>query len=132
MTKELQKQEAVKRMEMIGLDKVAIDSFKDGIIKVSEGLGYFTGLDDYLWMQILNFEEQFDSIVYHAIRSYTNYGEMIALLHVSKYEEEWEMDRYDIEHNYTFVYVINLTHPEFSEFGSISFENYEGELLRTC
>lgn len=57
--------------------------------------------------------------VYLVSTSRTEFGELVNLIYVSDYPEEWEDDRRDIEEYMPYAYVVNLTVPHFSEFGRI-------------
>lgn len=71
-------------------------------------------------------------MVYHILHSYTEFGELLAILYVSQYKEEWKIDREDLKEGITFSYVYNIDCPEYSEFGSIGFAVRFGGLVRTA
>lgn len=80
---------------------------------------------------VREFEEKYNALVYHAVHSYTEFGELLSLLYVSDYEEEWPIDHEDIPYGVVMTYTINLDEPMFSEFGSICVKPAAGGLLRT-
>ena len=92
--------EVVKRMNMLGMFEPAVFDFKEcSRIYASEEPGF--------------------------IYSLTTVGfNTLALLIVSKYEEEWRMDREELEVGRTMAYVFNLDVPEYSEYGTIGVENH--------
>ena len=55
----------------------------------------------------------------------------LALLYVSAEEEEWELDREDLEGRVPLAYVANLDAPDCSELGSIGIAPANGGLVRT-
>lgn len=139
----MQKQEALKRLEILkekGLLKNVVDDFKkNDLIYYSEqtkmgGILYYctqsNGADKYVKI-IEEFEKEHNAIVYHAIHIFTEFGELLNLLYVSSYDEEYEQDKQDLKENYVFSYVINLDDEIFSEFGSIGYEIKSGGLIRT-
>lgn len=139
-TKEQQKSEAVKRLKKLGiLDQVVAEFENDGVIEYSEPTnigGHKVGALFWLhnnpeWLEMVKeFETKYNSMAYHVIHSYTEFGEMLSILHVSSYPEEWEIDNEDIDDGYAMAYVINLTYPEFSEFGTITIAKASGGLVR--
>jgi hypothetical protein len=131
--KDAKKLEAVIRMEMLGLFKPCIKSFdKYDEVQLSEPTGglYEFNDDEELNAKVKEFEEQYDGLVYHVIHSYTEFGELYSFLYVSDYEEEWEMDKADIEDGYAVAYVWNKTDEWMSELGGIAVRELFGGLVR--
>ena len=139
----MQKQEALKRLEILkekGLLKNVVDDFKkNDLIYYSEqtkmgGILYYctqsNGADKYVKI-IEEFEKEHNAIVYHAIHIFTEFGELLNLLYVSSYDEEYEQDKQDLKENYAFSYVVNLNDEMFSDFGSIVYKVKSGGLIRT-
>ena len=139
----MQKQEALKRLEILkekGLLKNVVDDFKkNDLIYYSEqtkmgGILYYctqsNGADKYVKI-IEEFEKEHNAIVYHAIHIFTEFGELLNLLYVSSYDEEYEQDKQDLKENYAFSYVVNLNDEMFSEFGSIVYKVKSGGFIRT-
>ena len=54
---------------------------------------YWASQYEEMTSAIDEFEGRCQAKVYHAIRSYTEFGQMWAFLYVSRHEEEWEDDR---------------------------------------
>lgn len=123
--------EAVKRMNMLGMFEPAVFDFKEcSRIYASEEPGFIYSLTDEEEQRIRDWEEKTGNMVYHAIRCRIGFN-MLALLIVSKYEEDWRMDREELEAGRTMAYVFNLDVPEYSEYGTIGVENQFGGLVRT-
>ena len=131
---ENKKAEAIKRMKALGIFTQTIQQFaKQGLVSYSEppmGANYW--LDDEQEQIVKKFEEEYNALVYFAIRSYTEFGQLDSFLYVSDYEEEWEMDNEDLEDGYAYAYVYNYDVPDFSELGSIGVQERFGGLIRTA
>lgn len=133
MEKRKQKQEAIERMKMLKLHQNVIREFeKEGIVNLSENGGFLFWLDSDQQAIVNEIESEYDILVYHVIRSFTEFGELYALLYVSKDEEEWEYDREDIKHGIALAYVKNMDDDSCSEFGSIGIKPQFGGLVRTA
>ena len=128
--KQLQINEAIKRMKLIRIFDKTIDEFKDeGLISKSiRGGLYWIDNDDEKRVQ--EFEEKYNAVVYSIIENNTEFGKVQALFYVSKNVDEWNLDVEDLENGISNCYVYNLDCPEFSEFGAIGFRNVFGGLIR--
>ena len=125
------KKEAIERMKTLELSKNVIREFENDILYLSENRGYLYYLDERQQRAVNEFASEHEHITpYHIIHSITEFGELLSVLVVSGYEEEWEMDREDLKDGYVFAYVINLNIPLFSEFGSIVVRPSIGGLVR--
>lgn len=117
--------EAVRRMNAIGLFREAIRIFEtNGRVLMSEPpIGAVYTPDDELISMISAFEKEYDALVYHVVRSFTEIGVLDTFLYVSDYQEEWELEtpNFDKEHNCFFVscYVENEDDNSLSEFGEV-------------
>lgn len=127
---ENKKQEAIQRMQVLGIYPQTIRDFKDGQISYSEPTGIIYWLDKEQEKIVKEFEEEHNALVYFGIRSYTKFGQLDAFLYVSDYAEEWEMDHDDISDGYAVAYVYNYDAPYFSEIGSIAIRERFGGLVR--
>ena len=137
VTREEMKAEALKRMEMLGLHENVVHEFEEGTLNYSDRMRMFGKPVGVLyWITpeveklVRDFEEQFGGMVYHLMHTNTSFGELVEMLFVSKYEEEWETDIEDIKSGEMLAYVYNLTYPEFSEFGHIGIKKAYGGLVR--
>lgn len=104
MEKEKMINEAVERMEILGLldlpEESIIRDFKENntvYISRPRDLGVMTGVlykpSQAEQKLIEKIEKEYEILVYHVIRNETNVGVMYAMLYVSGYEEEWRADR---------------------------------------
>lgn len=95
--RERQKQVAIERMKKIGIMEQPIKEFEEnGKVNLSENGGLLYWLNDDEQKMVDDFEKENNGLVYHVIKSRTTIGLMYALLYVSEYEEEWEMDMEDL------------------------------------
>ena len=128
-----QRTEALKRMEMLKLHENAIDEFKKlSLLNQSELGGILYWVEGDMERKIREWEEKTGNLVYHVIHDYTEFGELLSLLYVSQYEEEWEMERDDLVNGYPLAYVMNLTDDWCSEYGSIGIRPQWGGVVRTA
>ena len=131
VSKENKMQEAMARMKTLGIFADTVKQFKRGLVSYSEPpLGANYWLDEEQKAIVKAFEEEYNALVYFAIRSYTEFGKLDSFLYVSDHEEEWEMDREDIQDGYAVAYVYNYDVPEYSEIGSIAVRERFGGLVR--
>lgn len=133
VTRENKKIEAVKRMKALGLFGPCIKVFdKHNELQLTEPNGglYEFSDDAELNEKIKAFEEEYNTLVYHVIHTYTQFGELYNLLFVSDYEEEWEVDNEDIKDGYVVAYVWNKSDDWCSEMGSIVVREFIGGLVR--
>ena len=132
VSREIKKEEAIKRMKTMNIYSDAIKQFKNAdIVMVSEPpLGGLFWLNDEEKEMVSKFEQENNALVYLVVRSFTNLGIMDNIFYVSDYQDEWEMDNADLNENYACVYVINHDMPDCSEFGSIAWKSIGGGVLR--
>lgn len=134
--KELQKVEAGKRMKMLKLDKSVIKEFlQDGTIFYSErqnsifqAVLYYTSDDEQLERKVKEFEEEYNTLVYHVQLTHTVYGKMYSFLYVSKSEDEWALDIDDLKNNCCYAFVWNN---EIEDIGLIGIKPAMGGIVRT-
>ena len=140
-TKTKMKQEAIKRLQIMGVSKreaeaiihncgmrLAVDRevFEDVRKSLQE---MFKG---FVATKIYEFEQEHNCLAYSAYVQDSWAGTIINILYVSPYEEEWDGDREDLEAKRSIAYCINLTVPDYSEFGVISVDKYnDGFFKRT-
>ena len=135
LTREMKKEEAIKRMEMLEIFPETIRQFeKENLISVSEPpFGAFYWADDEQKKLIAEIEQQYHLLVYMGIMSYTEFGKMLSLLYVSDHEEEWSEDCMNLLNEEALTYTHNYDAPECSEFGYISFKKTKASgLVRTA
>lgn len=134
--REKQREEAKRRLQMLGVLKDVVDGFDNGILYYSERMSSMFNAVLY-WMsnkpeieaKIKEVEEEYGIYVYHVQHSHTTFGDIWSFMYVSKYEEEWEMDRTDLLDGFPIVYVWNET-CRFGEFGSIQIRSSQGGIER--
>lgn len=125
-------------MQANGLMPNVKDDFEEGeLVNVSQRIarnvpGMLFWPDDEQQEAIDRFEEENSAIVYHAELTETSFGRLLSMFYVSRYEEEWPLDRRELEEMNPVVYVCNLDDPICSEFGAISFEYAFGGVVRTA
>lgn len=118
-TREQMTKEGVARMRILKMLPQPIKEFEEqGRLNLSENGGILYWLNEDQEKIVRDWEADHGNVVYHVIHNYTNFGELLTLLYVSKYQEEWEMDRADLKAGYPITYCINLSMPECSEYGS--------------
>lgn len=80
---------------------------------------------------VKDFEKEYEGyVVYHAIETLTEVGDMLSLLYVSDDPENWEGER--LYQNYIASYTINFSEPNGSDFGDIIIQGFgeSGALVR--
>ena len=143
MEREKMKDEAINRLAMLQMHPDVLKSFKKDVLYYSErsplgGILYWLD-NNPEWPKIVSdLEEEHNILVYHATHERTEFGELLDLLYVSSYEEEWAMDRDNIREAATqngqffpIAYTVNLSDPLMSEFGSVGMRAVGGGLVRT-
>ena len=128
--RENQKEEALKRMELLKMSRQCINAFKRGEIWESEGYGALYECNDEEKKIIEKFEKEHNGLVYHMIHNVFQFGECYTILFVSKYKDEWKDDINDINDGYVLAYVENIDDPICSEFGSVAIKPNIGGLVR--
>lgn len=133
VTREKKKEEAIKRMKVLGLFKPCIKAFeKYDELQLTEPTGGLYEFNDNaeLNAKIKEFEEEYNALVYHVIHTYTQFGELYNFLYVSDYPEEYEYEMEELEDGYTIAYVWNKTDDWLSELGGIAVRERFGGLVR--
>lgn len=127
--KETMKEEAAKRMRMLGLKEDDIKEFVErGTTRIDWSGLIYTKCEDKIAVRKEKIEQEYGCLVYKILFNYP----FVNYLYVSKYEDEWPLDRVDIEEKVPIAYVYNLSDDLCSEFGSIKIENEHGYLVRTA
>lgn len=126
-------QEALLRMELLGLDVQAIRRFQEeGAVSLSQQAGQkflIQPLDSRLSEQVRRFEAEYECLVYHAIASMNPIvGCCWSLLFVSPASSDWRSERSYIKSS-GIVYA--YSHSELEEgVGEILVEPWNGALAR--
>lgn len=81
---------------------------------------------------VRNFEYLHDCIVYAVIyNEFEEIGNHLTLLYVSyDSKDEWEAEKEALKAMEPIAYVMNLTYPELSEFGTVVLRSHDGVLER--
>ena len=140
VTRNEMKNEALARMRILKIRENAVNDLeKNDIVTVSFfGCGILFWHTDKQIELIKKFENQYNCLVYHAITSTTENEELLTLLYVSQYEDDWPTDRedlknYDPRYGYSIMaYVYNLTNDIFSGFGRVCVKPKNSGLVRTA
>ena len=126
---EKMKNEAIIRMQILGLSEDIIAAFKDNDeIMTSYSWGEVTESPKNLIPWFKELKERYGGFPYHVVETETNIGLMQSILYVSAYDEYLEEERNLTKEGYPYAYVINED-INVDEFGTISVEPY-GEGLR--
>lgn len=107
---------------------------------------HILGIDDYIFFgdkmdysivqeltnDIRNFEYENRYIVYAVIyNEFKEIGNHLTLLYVSyEHQDEWEAEKEDLKSMEPIAYVMNLTYPELSEYGTVVLRSHDGVLER--
>jgi len=141
------KEEAIKRLQILsdaGLNSAVRSAFeKDNTLYCSDQTFFQTLcygdltefdeknlVDPSIWKKVKDFEEKNKCLVYHLTHEHTQYGEFLDLFIVTSDRKRWNADKEDLNNGLAYSYVINLTVPDFSEFGTIGFDIRCGGLVR--
>ena len=128
-----QYEEAILRIEQLGLWENVLENFKQGNINKSETVnlpGMIYGLKDYERELVENWQAETGNLAYHVIREDTSMGEMYSILYVSKYEDEWDSDRQDLLNETAIAYCGLGLDRTYFEYGYIGVKPVNGGLQR--
>ena len=125
------RQEAVIRMRLLGIPEAMIQSFEDDntIVICPEGgplvLMYGRG------KAVADFEAEHKVVVYCIVYSQINGMLLENMLYVSRFQNEWEMEKQELKRRAVLAYVNNISDPDNSEFGHIGISvDLTGKLFR--
>ena len=123
---EIKKEEALKRMKSLGLSPEVINDFIEGTINMSIK-GFNVPIFDFLIKELILRTNLKNPYIYYLIE---DDSDMISVLYVSDYIDDWELENKYIEKNIVYPYVINRLESSFSEVGAIEVKNINGCLIR--
>ena len=135
LTRNFQKQEAIKRMENFGMYDRILHRFRENeTIFMSEGIHFYT-LDEDIKEQVEKFEKDTGSLVYHVIHNQLLGMDLYTFLFVGNTTDDFEYERghsfgADKNGKIIFGYCHNKTRNEFSEYGDMSFKFIGGIPVR--
>lgn len=140
--KQLQKTEAIERLKILQdkfelMETVTKEFEKEDTLYYSEyvnksylaTLYWISNNEDYE-KAIKQFEEEHNTLVYHAILTRTTFGRLLTLLCVSANQDEWKKDRDELTEGLPCAYVMNLNDDNCSEFGCIQIAGAMGGIVR--
>ena len=128
-SQEEMKQEAINRMKMLLLHQNVINEFKkENKLNKSEGpLGTLYWLDEEEKGMVKEYEEKWNVLVYHVIKTFTkDMGVIYDLLYIIDEKQYWEREREELKEGL----VLSHTKSQFSESGDIFVINVSGGLAR--
>lgn len=133
-TKNEMKQEAIKRLQIMGVSKREAEAIiHNRGMRLAVDRRLFEGVEEpiqemfkgFVATKIYEFEEHFNCLAYSAYVQESWAGTLINILYVSSYKEDWDGERESIEEARPIAYCINLTVPDYSEFGTIRVKEYK-------
>ena len=127
---EKMKSEACKRMEAMEISGDIIQKFSRNNEIYCSFKGENIRLVEPVQQLVDTFAKEYGHTPYYTILNFTDIGNFLTIFFVSTEESLWSGDWLEQEHNYQYVYVSNLDVYEFSEFGTVGFQRYNGCLLR--
>lgn len=138
--KERQKQIACECMERFGILEDIRKEFKETgklfyserMNEVFDGILYWVSNHPEWEEQIKNLEEEYGVLVYHAYLYHASYGTVLDCLYVSANPDCFEDTLEDSKDGIASIYTINLTIPDFSEFGSGAYKPLNGGISKTA
>lgn len=139
MKYEEMKSEALERIkfwiEKFGLNPNIYDYFKAGRLYYSylTAGGLLGSIDTISYDKkyerlVKEFENEYDTVVYHCIESKTVFGNSLTMLYVGRDKDEWSAERTSSD-GFVMANVYNLDE-SFNEIGLVKFETYQGALVR--
>lgn len=144
MERSKMKKEAIRRLKKLGLHpNVWKEMEKDNLLYYSErsslgGILYWMNNVPEWADMIRKIEREHGILVYHVTHEHAPFGECLSCLYVSPYEEDWELDEEGLSNDdpeygkILHAYVINLSSPDWSEYGTIGVREVAGGLIRTA
>lgn len=141
MSREAMKDEALDRMELLGLPSYSRAALKQSNMLTLSDINDLVcssrvdGVPEEIMKQIKAWEEKYGALIFHVIHTKGLYlgFEYYDCLSVSPYESDWDYERDLMEDRgdtWAMAFSINLTKPEFTESGTIKIENHSGVLKR--
>lgn len=127
--REKMRQESIARLKMLKLHQNVIYDFEteDKLNKSEGSMAGLYWLDEEEQEIVEKFENNYNVLVYHVIKTYTiELGEIYDLLYVDEYEEYWDEEKEEIKEGYVRSYTVS----PFSESGRICVELKNGGLIR--
>ncbi|MBP2098827.1 hypothetical protein [Enterococcus rivorum] len=139
---EEKKVEAVKRLNYFDLHSDVIRQFEDdsivfyterSLLNVNQNkrvIGVLYHVTEEMKTLIESFQQEYSALVYHVVKTNTEFGLLYDFMYVSNHSEEWPDDHEDLKNNTAFVYCNNISDPHCSEYGTIAIQASGGGLIR--
>lgn len=136
--KKIMKEEAIKRMEILKLEKSVIKGFKENDIvyyserqnAIFDGILYWVSNEDEYVKIVKEFEQEYNVLVYHCILTHTSFGDLFSMLYVSSSEnEDYDYEKQELADGYCIACVRNLTYGH-DDIGTIKVAPKNGGLTR--
>lgn len=128
-SKEEMKKEAIERLKMLNVHKNVLNEFIiENILNKSEGKnGILYWLSDKEQEKVKEYEEKWNVLVYHVIKTYTlDLGILYDLLYITNKKEYWEDERKRLKNEL----VLSHTIGPFEESGDIVVKQVNGGVVR--
>lgn len=132
--REKQREEAKRRLRILKVMDVVVNSIDEGKLYYSERMNqqfpamlYWVSNKPELVTEIKKIEEEHDIFVYHVQLTHTSLGDNYSMLYVSPDEEEWESEREDLEAQYPLVYTWC---GQIKEYGFLGIRSIHGGITR--
>lgn len=124
------KKDSVKCMELLGIDKTAIETFEnEGKVTIVDYDGTTREADAYEEKMIEATESKYPTTqVYYGIYSDTKFGKLLSMLITN--DEDAKAIRADAKCSFPYAWVINLDADWCSDYGAIAVDNRMGTLIR--
>ena len=123
------KQESITRLKMLKLHRNVIYDFEteDKLNKSEGSMAGLYWLDEEEQEIVKEFEEVYNVLVYHVIKTHTmDFGEIYDLLYIDENENCWDEEKEEIKEGVVRSYTVS----PFSESGRICVELKNGGLIR--
>ena len=125
-----QEAHAIDMMRALNMDESIIRALKNGVVYQVVNWSRPTPLTPEVKKMVREVEDDKGCLVYGVLINQTEVGNLLSMLCVSKYEEDWEYEEGDGKDGYCMAWVENTTIPEFSEYGTIGVANHFGFVRR--
>lgn len=128
--REKQEKHAIDLMHALNMDESFVQALINGVVYQVVNGSKPTPLTPEIKEIVHKVEDDKGCLVYGVLINQTNVGNLLSMLCVSHYEDDWEGEERDARHGYCFAWVDNITVPVFSEYGTIGVANHFGFVRR--
>lgn len=106
--------------------------YSERMSRVFDGILYWLSNKPEWLQKVHELETEYGILVYHCYFYRADYGDVLDCLYVSAEPDTWDMTVEDSEDGIARIYAINLTNPDFSEFGSGMYKPRNGGISKTA